>query len=281
MEIPVYYEAAQNLLSENAGAFVRNFPFDISAPTDNRPYYYNFFQWKTLPLLLQLGPQRIPFTEWGYFILAICLAFAVIISFLLIILPLLFSASRMETGCLPVFLYFALIGVGFFFIEMPFIQKFILFLHHPTYSLSVIISSLLICSGLGSYYSDRIFAARYRIFFSALILIALLSLYSLFLNPILQLLSPQPDWVKILLTILCLAPLGFFMGIPFPQGLTAVKEGEASILPWAWGINGFFSVISVISANILAIQRGFPTVLLLAAACYLAAGILSFRLGRR
>ena len=281
MEVPIYYQAAQNLLSDNAGAFVRDFPFDISAPTDNRPYYYNFFKWRTLPLLLQVGPQRIPFTEWGYFVLVICLGFAVVISFLLVILPLLFSKSRARKGHLWVFLYFALIGLGFFFIEMPFIQKFILFLHHPTYSLSVIISSLLIFSGVGSYFSDRIFRAKYRIFLSALILIGILSLYSLFLNPILQGLSPQPDWIKILLTVICLMPLGFFMGIPFPQGLSAVKEREASVLPWAWGINGFFSVISVILANILAIQRGFPTVLLLAAVCYFGAGSLSFRLDRR
>ena len=281
MEVPIYYQAAQNLLSDKADAFVRNFPFDISAPTDDRPYYYNFFKWGTLPLLLQMGPQKIPFTEWGYFILVICLAFAVVISFLLIVLPLLLSGSRARTGHLSVFLYFALIGLGFFFIEMPFIQKFILFLHHPTYSLSVIISSLLIFSGVGSYYSDRIFAPRYRIFLSALILIGILSLYSLFLNPILQRLSPQPDWIKVLLTIICLVPLGFFLGIPFPQGLSRAKEQEASVLPWAWGINGFFSVISVIAANILAIQRGFPTVLLLAAVCYFGAGILSFRLDRR
>jgi hypothetical protein len=76
-------------------------------------------------------------------------------------------------------------------------------------------------------------------------------------------------------------PLGFFLGIPFPQGLSMAKEQEASVLPWAWGINGFFSVISVLLANILAIQRGFSTVLLLAAVCYFGAGILSFRLDRK
>lgn len=281
MEVPIYYEAAQNLLSDKADAFVRHFPFDISAPTDNRPYYHNFFKWRTLPLLLQMGPQKIPFTEWGYFILVICLGFATVISFLLIVLPLLLSSSRPTTGHLPIFFYFALIGIGFFFIEMPFIQKFILFLRHPTYSLSVIISSLLLFSGFGSYYSDRIFPPRYRLFLSALILIGILSLYSLFLNPVLQSLSPQPDWIKVLLTIICLLPLGFFMGIPFPQGLSVVKDREASVLPWAWGINGFFSVISVILANILAIQRGFPTVLFLAAVCYLTAGILSFLLNRK
>ena len=281
MDPPIYEQAAQALLSEKADAYVQSFPFDISAPTDNRPYYHNFFRWKTLPLLLQWGPQRIPFTEWGYFILVIALAVAAIISFLLILLPLFLSELRARREHLTVLLYFALIGLGFFFVEMPFIQKFILFLHHPTYSLSVIISSLLIFSGLGSYFSDRIFGTRSRIFCSTLILVGILALYSPFLSPLLRLLSPQPDWAKILVTMICLGPLGFFMGIPFPQGLSLAKDRGALILPWAWGINGFFSVLAVIAAHILAIPWGFPAVLFLAGVCYLGAGLLSFRLGDR
>lgn len=279
MEFPIYDQAAKSLLSHDRKAFLQNYPFDLSAPTDRRPYYYNFFRWKALPLLLQAGPQRIPFTEWGCFVLWICLLVAGIISFLLIVLPLFstsFSPSRYR---LPVFLYFALLGIGYLFIEMPLIQKFILFLHHPTYSLSVILSSLLFFSGLGSYYSDRVFPTRSRIFFSALTLILILVVYSLFLDPLMHWMAAQRDWMKILLCILFLAPLGFFMGIPFPQGLLAVKAKDASLLPWAWGINGFFSVISVLLAHILAIQWGFPTVLLLAGGCYLGAAILSFRIG--
>jgi hypothetical protein len=93
--------------------------------------------------------------------------------------------------------------------------------------------------------------------------------------------NAQRDWIKILLTILLLLPPGFFMGIPFPHGLSMVKEKGAFLLPWAWGINGFFSVISVILANILAIQFGFPTVLFLAGGCYFMAGIFSFRMAGR
>jgi hypothetical protein len=204
--------------------------------------------------------------------------FAALTSFLLILLPQHFSNLRVGGGRLSVFLYFALIGTGFFFVEMPFIQKSILFLHHPTYSLSVILSTLLIGSGVGSYCSDRLFGPRYRILFSTLILISILILYSFLLGPAMELLCSQPDSIKILLTILCLMPLGFLMGIPFPQGLSIVKDREAAVLPWDWGLNGFFLVISVILANVLAIQRGFPTVLLLAAACYLGAGVFSLRL---
>ncbi|MDH7500007.1 MAG: SAM-dependent methyltransferase [candidate division NC10 bacterium] len=278
-ESPLYEEGARSLLSEERDSFVKNYPFDLSAPTDRRPYYYNFFQWKALPFLLQAGPQRIPFTEWGYFLLVICLLVAAGISFLLILLPLFFSSFPPPRGRLSVFLYFALLGIGYLFVEMPLIQKFILFLHHPTYSLSVILSSLLFFSGLGSHYSDRIFPTRSRILLSALIIVAILTLYSLLLDPMLQGTAAGGDGSKILLCILFLAPLGFFMGIPFPQGLSVVKARQAPLLPWAWGINGFFSVISVLLAHILAIRWGFPIVLLLAAGCYLGAATLSFRIG--
>jgi hypothetical protein len=136
-------------------------------------------------------------------------------------------------------------------------------------------------SGLGSYYSDRIFPPRYRIFLCALILIGILVVYGLFLNPLLTWMISRSDPFRILLSVTFLMPLGFFMGIPFPQGLSAVKEMGKAALPWAWGINGFFSVISVILANILAISWGFSTVLFLAGGCYLAAGVLSLGLAKR
>jgi hypothetical protein len=280
-EFPIHYEAARSLLSRDRGAFVQNYPFDLSAPTDSRPYFYNFFKWKALPLLLGAGPQRIPITEWGSFLLVICLGGALVISFLLILLPLFFSPRRAGAERWPILFYFSLIALGFFFIELPFIQRFILFLHHSTYSLSVILSSLLVFSGVGSYFSDRLFPPRRRVFLSTLVLLAILMGYSLFLNPVMRQMSAQADWLKVSFTILLLAPLGFFMGIPFPQGLSAVKAKAASLLPWAWGINGFFSVISVILAHILAIQWGFSAVLLLAGLWYLAAGALSFQIGDR
>ena len=84
--------------------------------------------------------------------------------------------------------------------------------------------------------------------------------------------------IKILVTIILLAPLGFFMGIPFPQGLSKIKRIESFKVPWAWGINGFFSVISTILATLFAILFGFRIVFILAILCYLGVGVISLKL---
>ncbi len=217
-DFPIDYEAARSLLSQDRQSFIESYPFEISAPTDSRPYYHDFFKGKGLPLLLQAGPQRIPFSEWGHFVLLICLIIAVTVSFLLILLPLFFSRVGKGSPNFSVFLYFALIGIGYFFIELPFIQRFILFLHHPTYSLSVIISSLLLFSGLGSYYSDRIFPPRYRIFLCALILIGILVIYGLFLNPLLTWMIPRSDPFRILLSVTVSHATGFLHGHSLSPG---------------------------------------------------------------
>lgn len=272
---PLHDQGARMLLSAGKEAFLHQYPFDLSLPTDDRPFFYNSFRWRSLPFLRAAGPQRIPFSEWGYFPLTVCLLLAILASFVLIPLPLFFSSFR-EARLRPAqFLYFSFLGIAFFFVEMPLVQKFTLFLHHPTYSLSVILSSLLLFSGLGSYLSDRLLPPGKRILASCLLIGLLLLAFLQGWNPALAKAETLPDSLKILLALLALAPLGFFMGIPFPQGLSLIKEVSPSLVPWAWAVNGFFSVISVISAHLLSIPWGFSGVLRLAAGFYLLAGILS------
>jgi spermidine synthase len=273
---PVYYKATVAFLSDNPGFFINRYLFDINVPTDNRPYFHNFFKRATLPYLT--GEQSLPFTEWGLFVLILFFIPTLVLSFALIILPLILSPIKTKGLPLPTFLYFSLIGIGFFFIEMPFIQRFILFLHHPTYSLSVIISGLLIFSGIGSFLSDRVFNPKRRIFFASLCLVGVLILYQIILPPILRTFSSHTDIVRIIITLILLFPMGFFMGFFFPQGLNAVKSTNSRAMPWAWCINGFFSVISVMLANMLAIYAGFSIVLYVAIGCYILAGVLSIRL---
>jgi len=179
---------------------------------------------------------------------------------------------------LTVLLYFSLIGGGFFFIEMALIQKMILFLGHPVYSISVIISTLLVFSGIGSYLSDRLFKGRYQICLSTILITLITCIYILTMDNLFQELIRLNFGPRLCVVIFLAAPLGFFMGIPFPAGLSILKEQDRFSISWAWGINGFFSVISILLATLLAIIFGFRSVLMVSVICYVMAGIVSFKL---
>ena len=274
---PYFYEACKKIITDNAEEFINNYSFFVKPATDDSPYYFNFFKLKTIKSILETGTRQIPFTEWGYAILVILLIPVSLLSFILIIIPLFIVKKNAITSSsvpirLNVFLYFFMIGIGFFFIEMSLIQKFILFLSHPMYSLTVIISSILIFSGLGSYFSNRIKDKNKSIVF--IIIGIIIAIYILFLDRIFMIFITQNIITKIIISVILLGIPGFFMGIPFPSALSIIKNKNESLVPWAWGINGFASVISILLAAILAIIIGFTKVLMIAVLLYLIAGII-------
>jgi len=278
LDKPIYFLAAKELLSENKQNFIKDYEFDIKITSDNRPYFYNIFKMKMLKYIQKYGSDKIPFTQWGYFTLIILLIPVLIISFILIVLPLFFIRKNRKNLSGKIISYFGLIGIAFFFVEMPLIQKLILFLSHPTYSLSVIIAGLLIFTGIGSYFSDKIFLPKRRIFYASLIIVCITIFYLFSFDLILPIFMNQNEIIKICITILFLMPLGFFMGFPFPQGLVRIKKSDTSRVAWAWGVNGFFSVISTMLATVLAILFGFKFVFIIASVCYLTAGLISLKL---
>jgi hypothetical protein len=172
--------------------------------------------------------------------------------------------------------YFFALGLGFLLIEIAFLQKFILLLHHPIYAASVVLGSFLVAAGAGSGYAQR-FAGQPRskkVTANAVAVIIVLGMaYLALLGPLMQSAGSWPLVSRILLSIVLIAPLGFCMGMPFPLGLSALATSPPSLTPWAWGINGCASVISAILATLLAIHFGFNAVILLALVCYFAAAI--------
>jgi len=267
------------ILSPESEKFIESYICDISTPDDNRPYFYNFFKPAFLKYIIQFGPSQIPVTEWGYLLLIIILMPVAVISFLCIVLPALYlrqKGSFSEKWLIP---YFSLIAPGFFFIEMPMIQKMILFLGSPVFSLGIIISSLLIFSGAGSFFSDYLFRSSKGILKVIIIICSVMMFYILTLDRFFLSLIHLQLPLRITLVVLLIAPPAFFMGMPFPKGLSMLKESNQSAIPLAWGVNGFFSVISIISAAIFAVIWGYRVVLLSALACYMAAGIISLSPG--
>lgn len=271
---PYFYKAAKEIFSPNREKFYKEYLFNITPATDDSPYFFHFFKWKSLPYLLKtLGREWIPFLEWGYIILIATLAQATLASSILIILPLFFfSRKKLSTpGKRKVFFYFLSIGVAYMFIEISFIQRFTLFLHYPVYTVAVVITGFLVFSGLGSGFSSRFAPRKNGLAFAIAGVVGFTLLYLIFLRNLFLFLIAFSDWIKIVISLALIAPLGFFMGMPFPLGLGKVSRRKPALVPWAWGINGCASVISSALAVIVAISWGFTVVGILAILLYILA----------
>ena len=219
--------------------------------------------------------------------LLVLLAQSVVIAAVLILLPLAkFSRQGLSVPHRGSFLvYFAGLGLGFIMIEIALLQRFTLFLGQPVYTFAVVLAALLIFTGIGAALSDRFGASARKSLRVIVPLILLTLLVTAFLTP--YIFNVALGWsllARVVVSVVILAPLGILLGMPFPSGLRIIGEEVPSLVPWAWGVNGFFTVIGTVGALILGMALGFKAVLVVAAACYLialAAVALSHRVSPR
>ena len=280
LEAAYFYDGTRALLGKQRDRFLQDYKFNLEPATDDRPFHFHFVKWSSLVELIGLRHRGgSALLETGYLTLVVTLVLALLLSMLLILLPLIFirrhpSRKVSYYGSTRVLVYFFALGLGFLLIEIAFLQKFILLLHHPIYAASVVLGSFLLAAGAGSSYAQR-FAGQLRskrlTARAVAVIIALGLVYLALLGPLMQFAGSWPLVGRILLSIALIAPLGFCMGMPFPLGLSMLASGPPSMTPWAWGINGCASVISAVLATLLAIHFGFNAVILLALACYFAA----------
>ena len=271
MADPAYHALFQDILADAEAAYA-DYRFDIRPTTDNRPFFYHFFKWRQTPeILAGLGMTWQPFGGSGYFVLVALLILVSLASAILIIGPLLLKRRRSPGGSpvnVPywrwrVFAYFACLGLAFLFVEIPLAQRFILVLDKPVTALAVVLFAILLFSGLGS-----LTVGRWPMQWALAGLIGLIAVYPLLLEPVSRLALEQETWGRVALAVLALAPIGFLMGMPFAGGLGVVEAREQALVPWAWAINGSFSVISSVLAVMIALSWGFSAVLWLGAAAY-------------
>jgi hypothetical protein len=281
LESPQLYEGISALLGEQADDFMERYKFHIRPATDDRPYFFHFLKWRVLPEVMALRERGgASLIEWGYLVLVATLLQAMIAGGLLILWPLACKGrTRPMAGGWRMGSYFLLLGLAFLFIEIAFIQKFILFLGHPLYAVATALSGFLVFAGLGSAWSKR-WAARMgraglapvRAAVAGIALIA--TAYLMLLPPLLAAAMGLPVGARVGMALALIAPLAFCMGMPFPLGLSRVARHAPDFIPWAWGINGFASVLSAALATLLAIAFGFNAVVLLALAFYVLAAAL-------
>ena len=177
--------------------------------------------------------------------------------------------SRKSSICL--LLFFSALGIGFMMIEIPLIQKFTLFLGQPVYSLTILLFSVLIGAGMGSWFSGQMGRIRtlLKLRLAVMMVSAITIIYVIFLNPFFQLLLGSPFYIRALASFILLMPLGFFLGMPFPLGMKLLAELDLEhLVPRMWGVNGIGSVLGSALSIALAISFGFSYALILGIALY-------------
>ncbi len=269
LEEPVYYRAFQQLLVESAAAYAEQ-SYDVTPPTDDHPFFFHFFKWgQTRAVLQQLGKVWLPWGGSGYLVLVALLVVAVLTSVTLVLLPLAFSRKgdgekRGLRG--RTLVYFGLLGLGFLFVEIPLMQRFILFLGQPVYAFASVVASILFFSGLGSLMASRLSPKQ-----TLPLLVAAILLYPLGLPPLFDALLGAPLGLRLAATVVCLAPLGLLMGTAFPGGLAWLQARAPGMIPWAWAVNGCLSVLASVLAAMIALSAGFSWVLAAGALAYAGA----------
>jgi len=261
---------------------VRKSSVNIAPVYDNSPYFnqpnrigqFRFRNLQVRGMAERVVRYAITYSNSVYLSI---LVLSLLFSFFFIFLPL--RRRRSDAGQKPLVFYFFFIGLAFIMVEIIFIKIFQLFLGSPAISISIIIFSLLVSSGVGSLLTERLFRplGKRMIPAFALFLAALLAIYGLVLFALLdRLLFLGFPW-RVLFSFVLISLAGFFMGAFFPEGIRRLGEKDKTMIGWAWGANSFATVLGSIVAVIVSINWNFTVVLVLAALSYLAAGFFSTR----
>lgn len=261
--------------------FINEYTFNLQPATDNQPFFSHFLEWQTIPELREFyGDGELPYMELGFVLAGVTFIQIVLASVILIILPL-FRIGWQGTRRRWTFLYFAGLGIGFMFFEMVLIQQLVLYLGLPVYATALVLATLLIFSGTGSYFSSRFRADQKTTLRTGALIAALILLYTLFLMPVLNLTMGWPLILRVLFMFLLMAPPAFFMGMMFPFGLRRLSGSNESHIPWACGIDSCLSVSATALATLVALEAGFSIVMGTAAAAYGITALASLQLGSK
>jgi spermidine synthase len=265
-EPPNIYE--QLLAMRDKASFVRDYPFDISVTTDDKPFFFEHTRWKNA----WKYPDRVFDKFNGHLILIATTLAVALLGAIFILVPARFGLSRAERarGHQRRLAYFACLGLGYVLVEMVLVQKLTLYLGNPAYALAVVLCGMLVFSGVGSLLSARL---RGPVVGAAAVALSLIA-YRIGLDACLSGTLAQPIALRIAIALVLLALPATWMGMPFPAAVARLGEARRGLVVRGWVINGYCSVLGSCLAVILAISIGFHAVLLTAAAIYALAAVL-------
>ena len=277
------------IASNDPYRFANGYAFNVAPVSDNAPFF--FFTLKVGQIIARRGPHQ--GIDWkvnlGVLVLFVVLVISGVAVLGFLILPLALKGGRQSPFPL---LYFVAVGLGYILVEIAFIQRFVLFLGHPTYALTVVIFLLMLSSGAGSLFSRRWLPRTQLAWMPLLLVIFALTADVFFLSRALAAWVGLRFGYRLLVSALLLVPLGLVMGMPFPTGLRALASrpivdvpsgatAEDNAVEWAWAMNAAASVLGSVLAMVIAIQFGLNVTLACGVAAYLLALLLLPALHRK
>jgi hypothetical protein len=263
----------QLLNASDRAAFYAAYRYNIEPVTDDRPFFFYTVQPRDIRDFLSGASS----SSADYKInRAVPLLFGVLAvsgcaTALILLLPraLLRAAIPKQNRVIAFLMYFLCLGAGYILIQLALIQKFVLLLGHPTYALTVIIFSMLVASGVGSYFSSRVIAGDDRRLTGVLVAIgALVAALAYGSTPLASAAAAWPGIAKMAITAAAIFPAAFFMGMPFPTGLRRLERNYAPAVRWAWSLNAAASVLGSAMALVFGIYLGLRATLLIGAGLY-------------
>ncbi len=251
---------------------ILRYPFDITPSTDDRPFFFKYSRWSHLISADPIAAASVPVMELSLLVLSIVVGLAAL---LCVYVPLRYLGRRKRKRGPPwrFGAFFAFIAVGYLAVEVALLQKFGLFLGHPNYALSVVLGALLASTGVGSLWSGRIVRRLGNLRFVAYMFGALVLLQYAGLSHLGAWVG-MPFAARVLIVVALVLPVGLCLGTFLPTGLDRLKAVAPAWVPWAWGVNGIFSVLAPIWAIGFSMSWGIDALLLGAVPIYLMAGAL-------
>lgn len=287
---PIYFRFMTELLTpDRRSELYRTYPFDIRPVSDDRPFFDYVLKLSTFKEAYHLVRGKWLFFIEGGYLLPVMLLQAILLAAIFILVPTGFGPDRTEITTVlinksRILTYFMLIAVAFMGVEIAMIQRLILFLAHPVYTVSAVLGSLLFFAGVGSLLTNR-WAIHSIPFYRTVLLVLSLAIIGegVGLPRLLPHLMALPVGSRFLWAVVFLAPLGILMGMPFPLGMGYLeRSGQKAVIPWAWAVNGSTSVVAAILTVMVAMEIGFTGVFVGAAFAYaLAAWVLGPALPQR
>jgi hypothetical protein len=273
------------LVSPQAAEFISAFPLNITAPTDDSPFFFNMLRFRdAFDFRLWIHSDRLPFNSRAVLILGVLLAVVFILVVLGIVVPLALTSRRASfRGAWPFFLFFSGIGIGFMMIEIAQMQRLSVFLGHPNYGLTVVLFSLLLACSLGSFLARNIDPADARLPGIRIMaaLLAVLFVFGMITPLLLGAFRGAVTPVRIAIAVGLLFPPGILMGTAFPLGMRLARRRQAHLTPWYWGINGAMSVLASVAAMAVSLNWGITRSFWTGLASYAVAFVAMWVMARR
>ena len=264
------------LLARDPEQFYASYEFDVRPVSDDRPFFFYTVQPRDVWNFIKHASHD---TEdykinTALPVLFALVAISTVATIVIMVLPPLLLGNRLprEAGILKALLFFLFIGAGYILIQVALIQKFVLFLGHPTYALTVIVFSMLLSSGFGSLLSKKIADSDpRRLTLILLVIVAAIVAMSFVVTAVTEGGVALPFPLKVVISVALIAPVGFVMGMPFPTGLTLLEHAAPFSVRWAWAVNAASSVLGSAGAMFLAIYLGLQLTLVIGGICYFGA----------